>query len=151
MAGRKLSYRAAVSQALELTKREDWPAAATAWLNAAEAAGRYQSENREMCGREAVRAFNAAWIEPAAVTEERNFQYPTGAPLPRHTIDTITLPATSLDVFYWPMACEGEGKRGRTKGAAYMLGGTAMIGIEGVVGGIALSHVLVIQDASATQ
>lgn len=141
MAGRKLSYRAAVSQALELTKREDWPAAATAWLNAAEDAGRYQSENREMCGREAVRAFNAAWIEPAEVTAHRERNSLLNASFP-------PLPATSLDVFYWPMARGGEGKRGRTKGAAYMLGGTAMIGIEGVAGGIALSHVLVISDAA---
>lgn len=120
---KKLSHRAAVQFALDLTKRKDWPAAATAWLNAADTAGRYDEGSREMCNREAMAAFNVAH-------------------LPRE----LTMPGTSLEVFYWPMAREGEGKRGRTKGAAYMLCGSAMIGIEGVAGGIALSHVLVISE-----
>ena len=136
MKPRKLSYRAAVSQALELTKAENWRDAAVAWVNAAEAAGRYESGNREMCGREAVRAFNTAYIEPIEITALRSLG------------NEISLPGTSLEVLYWPMAREGEGKRGRTQGAAYMLCGTAVIGIEGVAGCIALSHVFVIEEKS---
>lgn len=47
-------------------------------------------------------------------------------------------------VEFWPMAREGDGRIGHTKGAPYMLCGTAMIGIEGFSGGIALTHVRVI-------
>lgn len=143
----KTSYRALVKEALRYSGQNDHKAAATAWLNAAEATGRYNEAARELCGREAVRAFNAAWIEPVEVTqaagaEARKFLGERGFP--------VALPGTSLDVFYWPMAREGEGKRGRTRGAAYMLCGTAMIGIEGVAGGIALSHVLVVSDAGTS-
>ena len=137
---KKFSYRSLVKEALRYSGQNDHKAAATAWLNAADAAGRYDEAARELCGREACRAFNAAWVEPteavAWAVAARKF----------NDGDLLALPETSLDVFYWPMAREGEGKRGRTRGAAYMLCGTAMIGIEGVAGGIALSHVLVISE-----
>lgn len=137
---KKPSYRALVKEALNYSSGDDYQAAATAWLNAAEAAGRHDEWARLLCGREAVRAFNAAWIEPAEITRLREVEKADEIGM------SLKLPGTSLDVFYWPMAREGEGKRGRTRGAAYMLCGTAMIGIEGVAGGIALSHVLVIQE-----
>ena len=144
---KKLSYRALVKEALRYSGQNNHKAAATAWVNAAEAAGRYDDAARELCGREAVREFNAAWIEPAEISRARESH--------RRLVDSAfspvllpTLPGTSLDVFYWPMAREGEGKRGHTRGAAYMLCGTAMIGIEGVAGGIALSHVLVVSDGT---
>ncbi len=137
---RKSSYRALVKEALRYSGQGDHKAAATAWLNAADAAGRYDESARELCGREATRAFNAAWIEPPEITVFRaRGDWADGT-------NEIAAPGTSLDVFYWPMSREGEGKRGRTRGTAYMLCGTAMIGIEGVAGGIALSHVLVIQE-----
>ena len=44
-------------------------------------------------------------------------------------------------VLFWTGARDGEGRRGRTVGAAYLLGTTAMIRIEGCPGGVALTHV----------
>jgi hypothetical protein len=125
---KKPSYRALVKEALAYSVRDDHKAAATAWLNAAEAAGRYDEAARLMCGREAMRAFNLAYIEPAIVGN----------------LTGEAVSAVSLGVFYWPMAREGLGRRGHTRGAAYMLGGTAVIQVEGMAGCIALSHVLVI-------
>lgn len=141
---KKPSYRALVKEALNYASGDDHKAAATAWLNAADAAPRHDEAARLLCGQEAVRAFNAAWIEPAEISAYRernsmqNLLLSSGLP---------ALPGTSLDVFYWPLSREGEGRRGRTRGAAFMAGGgIPVICIEGVAGYIALSHVLVISE-----
>jgi len=125
------TYRDLVFMAQTWERAGDFKAAVTAWLSAVDACPRYDQTNRELCGERAMRAFNAAYTEPADTPVE--MRQDSCWPL-------------SVDVFYWPGARDGEGKRGRTRGAAYMLCGTAMIGIEGVSGGIALSHVLVISE-----
>ena len=90
-----------------------------------------------------MRAFNAAWIEPPAITAFRARGDWAGG------TNEIAPPGTSLDVFYWPLARDGEGKRGRTRGAAFMpVAVVPVICIEGVAGYIALSHVLVISEGS---
>lgn len=46
-------------------------------------------------------------------------------------------------VLYWPGALEGEGRKSRTRSAAWMLGDhTPVVMVEGYAGGIAITHVM---------
>ena len=130
------SYRALVKEALNYASRDDHKAAATAWLNAVDSVPRYDEAARLLCGREAMRAFNLGFLG-----------YLPDAGI----VVLLACESRTLDVFYWPLSRDGEGKRGRTRGAAFMAGGgTPVICIEGVAGYIALSHVLVVSDARKT-
>lgn len=114
-----------VGEAEQAERRGDWHAAYTLWNRAAWASPSSE-KRRRFAGKAAEIAGYCviAW----------NRQHPAGT-----------------EVRYWPAKREGEGRIGRTREDARVVGGAAAIWVDNYGGCIALSHVEVLGDSRASE